>query len=1164
MRKVKSLNINFLLLKSERMNKKLLSASIVFILTIFLLDISSVLADTGLVANYHFSEGSGITTADSSGNGNIGTLVNSPTWTSGVIGNASSYNSASSQFVKILNSPSLNGIATSIVSVAAWVKTSSATDQVIFSTWGGTNGYQLWLNNGIPAIWSNGGGTLVASSSIADGSWHYVVGVWDGTNAYVYVDGVLKASGARTFSPSFADNQIGTQCSGVGSTSCSVYFNGVIDEVRIYSRVLNSTEIQNAFNYNVCSSGCEFDNIQDSINAANAGNTANVGPGTYTEQLTISKNITLVGSGVNFTIIQAPAALTGNQNIISISGSSVNADISKFTIQGPVNGLGSGISVQQGAFANIHNNQILNISDNPMTGAQHGWGIIVGASQFRVSNYQPYFPLATSFASATIQNNVISGYQKNGIIISNTSSNALINGNVITGVGVTDLIAQNGIVVEDGANATVASNIISNNLCDHSSCGPDPISQNQDGGILILNSPPGLIVSSNTFFNNDMGIFSSGNMPIIQNNNLTANKYEGIVLSSFNLMNANGTLITGNKIVNNGNYGIYIDTPVTKSLIYNNFMFPSLTGLTAIDNGPVNSNQWNTSTTGNMWSDFFSNPGHTINVYNVAGTANSVDYHPLIPLVVYVDSSYNSTNAGGHTFGYDAFNKIQNGTDAVASGGSVFVNSGNYTEQLTINKNLTLSGASSLSTTILAPSFLVGDVNGSKNIVTIIGPNVNVDFSKFNVSGPGPSTCGSINTGIFVRDGAYANIHDTTISHIRDQPLSGCQNGIGILVGKKVFNTTGLATIQHNLIVDYQKGGIVVDNAGSSAKIIINNVIGVGNTTMIAQNGIQISNGAIATVTYNFVSGNECGHSTCGPDILTQYQSVGILLNRAGNGTVVSLYNTVNNNDVGIYSIANKTNIYNNIVNSNRYGGIVLDSSSDSNTIQSNTIKTSGGYAIYLNSGVTNSLIFNNVIFPGSSGSALDNGNSNKWNSTNKGNYWSDWLSNPGYAKTYNIPGTAGSKDYFPRGPIGYVVASANSGTLVNIRNFTSFTSYTTSFTTTDLMSNGKLTGVVTVSITATTTAGETIKLISYGTMKQSNEFDSSRVYLNGTGTAIIIINRPGKIPLIYTQTLNSIRFDIFGSGSGVNVVGVNATAYEVFRISNMALTKYSYKEVGL
>jgi hypothetical protein len=46
---------------------------------------------TGLVGHWKFDEGSGITAGDSSGNNNTGTLTNGPTWTTGKLGGALSF-----------------------------------------------------------------------------------------------------------------------------------------------------------------------------------------------------------------------------------------------------------------------------------------------------------------------------------------------------------------------------------------------------------------------------------------------------------------------------------------------------------------------------------------------------------------------------------------------------------------------------------------------------------------------------------------------------------------------------------------------------------------------------------------------------------------------------------------------------------------------------------------------------------------------------------------------------------------------------------------------------------------------------------------------------------------------------------------------------------------
>jgi len=165
---------------------------------------------------------------------------------------------------------------------------------------------------------------------------------------------------------------------------------------------------------------------------------------------------------------------------------------------------------------------------------------------------------------------------------------------------------------------------------------------------------------------------------------------------------------------------------------------------------------------------------------------------------------------------------------AVADAGCSTINvaSGIYTEQVLITRSLVLHGVGAGTSFISLPAAPALDGDGQASIVKVAGAGVNVEVSGFTISGPlaGPTNCGIAKNGIYVRDGANASIHDNTIADIRDQPLSGCQNGLGIRVGRMSLGTTGTATITNNVIVAYQKGGIVIDNAGSSATIRGNTV----------------------------------------------------------------------------------------------------------------------------------------------------------------------------------------------------------------------------------------------------------------------------------------------------------------------------------------------------
>lgn len=258
----------------------------------------------------------------------------------------------------------------------------------------------------------------------------------------------------------------------------------------------------------------------------------------------------------------------------------------------------------------------------------------------------------------------------------------------------------------------------------------------------------------------------------------------------------------------------------------------------------------------------------------------------------YVDAATGNDANGGTNATTDAKKTIQNAVNTVNVSGNVHVASGTYTEQVTVNKSLNLIGAGASTTIIKAPATLPASSNITSTVVDINGSSITVDIGGFTVSGPGPTGCGSMGTGILVRGGAHADIHDNKILDVRDNPISGCQNGVGIQVGRNFFSTTGTATITNNIISGYQKNGITVDNVGSYAEISGNTVTGAGAVSFIAQNGIQISRGATGDINGNTVSGHSYTPFTA--------VSTGMLLYQSDANTDD---NDVLENQIGIYHI---------------------------------------------------------------------------------------------------------------------------------------------------------------------------------------------------------------------------------------------------------------------
>ena len=71
-------------------------------------------------------------------------------------------------------------------------------------------------------------------------AWTHVALTYDGTTMQLYVNGVLAASQARTGSIQASSNPLWIG----GNSPYGEYFQGLIDEIRIYNRALTQAEIQ--------------------------------------------------------------------------------------------------------------------------------------------------------------------------------------------------------------------------------------------------------------------------------------------------------------------------------------------------------------------------------------------------------------------------------------------------------------------------------------------------------------------------------------------------------------------------------------------------------------------------------------------------------------------------------------------------------------------------------------------------------------------------------------------------------------------------------------------------------------------------------------------------------------------------------------------------------
>ncbi|MGC3990395.1 MAG: alginate lyase family protein [Chthoniobacteraceae bacterium] len=216
----------------------------------------SAMVGNSIYARLKFDETSGTTASDSTGNGWAGTLVNSPTWTTGLYGNAVSLASASSQYVSL---PS--GVVSSLsdFTVSTWVYLNSVSTWArVFDFGTGTEKYMYLsakagsghVHFAITGSGNYGEEGIDGSAALPTGQWVHVAVTMNGPTGSLYVNGILVGQNTNMhFTPSVLGT---TTLNYIGKSQYSdPYLNGLVDDFRIYRGALTSADIQTLANSGV-------------------------------------------------------------------------------------------------------------------------------------------------------------------------------------------------------------------------------------------------------------------------------------------------------------------------------------------------------------------------------------------------------------------------------------------------------------------------------------------------------------------------------------------------------------------------------------------------------------------------------------------------------------------------------------------------------------------------------------------------------------------------------------------------------------------------------------------------------------------------------------------------------------------------------------------------
>jgi hypothetical protein len=208
------------------------------------------------------NEGRGQTVYDWSGHGNHGTLgstpgvdANDPAWIKGIFW-GSALNFSGDDFVSIPNATSLQP---NQFTISMWTRAPQSPGQFKYLLAKGSNqcvaaSYGIWTasSGGIEFYVWNGHDLVRAAgtaNAIWDGRWHNVSATYDGVQAKLYLDGKDLGSVPGSPDPIKYDQPDGTASIGGYRGSCDLLFNGDIDQVMMFDKVLPITQIWDRFGF---------------------------------------------------------------------------------------------------------------------------------------------------------------------------------------------------------------------------------------------------------------------------------------------------------------------------------------------------------------------------------------------------------------------------------------------------------------------------------------------------------------------------------------------------------------------------------------------------------------------------------------------------------------------------------------------------------------------------------------------------------------------------------------------------------------------------------------------------------------------------------------------------------------------------------------------------
>jgi Periplasmic copper-binding protein (NosD) len=333
--------------------------------------------------------------------------------------------------------------------------------------------------------------------------------------------------------------------------------------------------------------GAQFAKIQDAVNAASPGDTIQICPGVYAEQVSISKALQVNAN--NGAILRPSGAAANTTGLASgqpiaallLIENTTDVTVRNLTVDGTDADINACVPDLIGVFFRNASGQLSHVAvrnaklSSNFSGCQSGSAILVQSG----GGQQSVVGIAESSIHA---------YQKNGITANEGGTDVTIEGNVVTGLGPTTGAAQNGIQIGFGAAGTIRHNTVANHIwspcvsADECKATANDILVFQSDGVSVHDNVVGVsqtgvaIVGDNAnVFDNDIfdsqifdGIELIGDNNTAQRNQITHSDQAGVMI-------AGSSNVVRNNVINESVIGVLKLSGSTGNTIANNTYFNS-------------------------------------------------------------------------------------------------------------------------------------------------------------------------------------------------------------------------------------------------------------------------------------------------------------------------------------------------------------------------------------------------------------------------------------------------------------------------------------------------------------------------------------------------------------------------------------------------------------